>query len=202
MVIGLTDFRLFGYRIGGVPEKPPSNEKITTDVPFEKDYYSHEELDGLKDKELSPQVYRAVLTNRKISLASHYWHPISVLKNKPTPTYPIWSNVNYIGPNDRERVGEVVNDLFKKEVIERAPESCINCFPLLKLTKKNALGDKEDIRPCIDIRPMNPRLKDSDCPLPRVRDALDKVGPVKSLEAPYTTLDIKDSYFRFRIDSK
>lgn len=32
MVIGLPDFRLFGYRIEGVPVKRPSNENITTDV--------------------------------------------------------------------------------------------------------------------------------------------------------------------------
>lgn len=83
-----------------------------------------------------------------------------MLKIKPTPTDIIWIQVNYVGPHDSGRVGEVFNDLFNNIVIDRAPENFLNFFPLLTVPKKNSHGDTVDILPCLDLRQLNPRLKD------------------------------------------
>ena len=67
------------------------------------------------------------------------------------------------------------------------------------MPKKNEHGEKVDVRPCVDLRRLNARLPDIDYPLPRVQDVLDAVGSATGPSAMFTTLDIRDGYFRFPI---
>ncbi len=89
--------------------------------------------------------------------------------------------------------------MLANNAIEEAPESAQCCFSLLVVPKKNAEGIKTDIRPCLDLRPLNTRLRDIEYPLPKIQDIIDAIGSAKRPEVLYTTLDIRDSYFRFRV---
>lgn len=70
----------------------------------------------------------------------------------------------------------IVGQWFDSKVIENTPDDCANCFPILTVPKKNAYSNKFDIRPCINLRRLNSRLKYIDYPLPGVQEILDNVG--------------------------
>lgn len=117
----------------------------------------------------------------------------------PTETDLFWRKVNHISRKDYDRVNERVKMLFEGNVIERAPEDGVNCFSLLTVPKKNGKGEKVDIRPCLDLRPLNAKLRDIEYPLPKIQDVIDSVGSAKGPDKIYSHIDIKDSYFRFRV---
>ncbi len=199
MIIGLPDFAKFGFRIEGIPANTPQQLGMRADGIAMAAPEDDLPVDGLTAADLSADVAELVRVNGEIPLTSRCTHPLAELRITPDKTDPIWKNVNYVSKKDFQRVDEKITGLLDGNVIERAPDNCVNCFSLLTVPKKNGKGEKVDIRPCLDLRPLNPRLKDIDYPLPRVQDIIDNVGSVKGPEVLYTHIDIKDSYFRFRV---
>lgn len=196
MVIGLPDFPKFGYRIEGIPSQTPGVHLLVEDISEED---GSPAVDGLTAEDLHASVAAHVNENTSIPLTSRCNHPLAILRIMPTGTDPIWRNVNYVSRKDHDRVTERVKELLEGNVIEEAPEDCVNCFALLTVPKKDSKGEKVDIRPCLDLRPLNPRLKDIEYPLPKIRDVIDSVGSAKGPSSIYSHIDIKDSYFRFRV---
>ncbi len=201
MVIGIDHFKDFGYAIHGIPTKtiehnadPDANKNIEDK---DEDVI---EVDGLTAKDLSEEVEEALYKNQGLPLSSRCTHPLAVLKINPTNKESIWRRMNFVSRKDEDKVSEKIIKWEEAKVIEPAPEDCANCFPLLCVPKKDAYGNKVDIRPCLDLRLLNPKLPDIDYPLPRIQEILDRLGSVEGSEVLYSTIDIRDSYFRFRIE--
>ena len=75
-----------------------------------------------------------------------------------------------------ERVDKCIKGLLDGTVIEAASASTVCCFSFWTLSKKKAYGIKVDIRPCLDLRSLNARLKDIDFPLQKISEIIDLVG--------------------------
>lgn len=142
MVIGLPDFKALGFHIADVPAKSPEQMMESDRIVNEVDNEAGDMVDGLTAGELSPKVEEAVKRNAEISMASRFSHPLDVLSIKSNPTDPIWRNINYVNNKDKDRVGEVVEALLQREVMEMAPEECLNSFSLLTVPKKDAYGKR------------------------------------------------------------
>eukprot|EP00171_Calliarthron_tuberculosum_P006806 IDg6806t1 len=199
LVIGLSHFKNFGFNLSGVPALP---NHISTDLEHLGEVSDDEEyleFDNYKAADLSNDVTKALSHNQKLPLSSRCTHPLAVLRIEPSDTSPIWSRVNFVSPKNTDEVNAEVMRWLEAGVIERAPDDCGNSFPILCVPKKDAKGSKVDIRACVDLRRLNKRLPDNDYPLPKVQDILDEVGSARGPDAIYTTLDIRDGYFRFTI---
>ena len=157
------------------------------------------EVDAFTARDLAEEVQLALDENSRIPLSSRCNHPLAVLQLRPQNSEPVWKRVNFIQPRDTEKVTTKVREWVQSNVVEIAPEDCVNCFSLLAVPKKDGHGKKTDIRPCLDLRPLNSRLADIPYPIPRIQKVLDAVGSATGPAAMYTTLDIRDGYFRFRI---
>lgn len=199
LVIGLADFKTFGYYIKGVPAKSPDQYEDTEPIHIEFDPEDEKLVESSTALDLSLAAHKALSANQRIPLSSRCTHPLAVLKIKPTSNEPIWRRVNYVQPKDYERVSARVNEWFNGNVTEKAPHTAVNSFPLLSVPRKDAQGNKVDIRPCLDLRPLNPRLKDIPYPLPKIQEILDRLGSAHGKDVMYSTIDVKDGYFRFRI---
>ncbi len=198
LVIGLSHFNEFGYERRGIPVKPPAADSAASSE--EKHCPGTADLvDGLSAAELAPAVEEALQNNKHISAASRYTHELAFLNLKPTNNEKVWKRANYVSRQDEFRVNEKIEVWRKTEVIEIAPEGCTNCFPLLSVPKKDAYGKKVDVRHCLDLRLLNQNLSDISYPLPKIQDIINDVGYLSGPDVLYSTIDIKDSYFRFRI---
>ncbi len=174
LVIGLSHFALFGYELRGVPVKQPEDSDEE-----EKSENKHEKtdlVDGLTAGELHASVEDALGRNTEIPLSQRCTHELAILLLKPTSTEQIWKRINYVSKRDEPKVDEKVASWEEAGVIERAPETCKNAFPLLCVPKKDAYGNKVDVRPCLDLRQLNQRLPDVNYPLPKIRDIITQVG--------------------------
>jgi len=141
-----------------------------------------------------------VQENRNIPLPTRCLHPLAVLSLSPAIKIPIWKNANYVSPKDHQFVSDKVKQMLADQVVEKAPEECLNSFALVVVPKKDAYGRKIDRRLCIDLRPLNPRLTDIDYPLPNIKEILDSVGSFTGTDAVYSTIDIRDGYHRFNVE--
>ncbi len=133
-------------------------------------------VDGLTAADLSPFVDQALERNQEIPLSSRCSHVLAVLRLERKPATPIWRRLNYVSNADTQKVTSKVQEWLEADVIEVAPQTCTNNFPLLAVPKKDAQGRKVDIRPCLDLRQLNPRLDDMNYPMPRIQAILDRLG--------------------------
>lgn len=108
-------------------------------------------------------------------------------------------NINYVSPKDNEFVTVKIAHMMEHGVIEKAPNDCLNAFPLVVVPKKDAYGRKIEKRLCLDLRRSNPRVQDIEYPLPKIKDVIDSIGSVKGDDTVYSTIDIRDGYHRFKI---
>ncbi len=198
LVIGLSHFNEFVCELRGIPVKPPASDSAA--LSEEKHCRDTADLvDGLSAAELAPAVEEALQNNKRIPAASRCTHELAILNLKPANNEQVWKRANYVSRQDEVRVNEKIEVWRKTEVIEIAPEGCTNCFPLLSVPKKDAYGKKVDVRPCLDLRLLNQKLSDISYPLPKIQDIINDVGSLSGPDVLYSTIDIKDSYFRFRI---
>lgn len=200
LVIGLSHFTDFGFHISGVPVKKPEEE--ISDITANTEAFDEPQVDGLTAEELHQEVSEATLQNGNLHRSAVCPHPLAVLELNPTDSSPIWRHINFVNGTDKERVTEIIHEWLRDQVIEIAPAECVNCFSVLAVPKKNAFGQKTDVRPCIDLRPLNTRIAEVNYPMPKVQEILDGLGSASGVHALYTTLDIRDSYFRFRIPER
>ena len=202
LVIGLDHFQQFGYELRGVPALPPHS---STQVTAEEDLPAlTEDEDGPTDfamtaEELSPRVAAVVETNQQLTESSYCTHPLATLPLKPSDTSPIWRRLNFVSKKDADAVNATVSRWLRINVIERAPQDCLNCFPLLAVPKRDNDGIKKGVRPFLDVRLLNSRLPPDNYELPRIQDILDQVASALAREVRYTTLDIQEGVFRFVI---
>ncbi len=106
--------------------------------------------------------------------------------------------MHYVNKEYFPKVTARVQKMLAKHVIEGAPTTAQCCFSLFVVPKKNAEGIKTDVRPCLDLRLLNLRLKDIECPQLKIQDIINAIGSAKGCNLFYTILDVKDSYFRSR----
>lgn len=200
MVIGLDHFTKFGFEVRGVPSFPPKTSNIDEEEEVIKSPMNSEdydEVDGLTAADLDHEVSAALERNQKLSPSSYCSHPLAVLPLKPIDATPVWRRMNFVSKKDEADVTEVIERWLKVNVIEPAPEDCMNCFPLLAVPKKDSEGRKTGVRPCLDVRLLNTRLPDDDYELPRVQDVIDQTASVKGDNVYYTTIDIVEGFLRF-----
>ena len=84
-------------------------------------------------------------------------------------------------------------------MIEKAPEDCLNCFPLLAVPKTDSDGRKTGTRPCLDVRLLNSRLPSDDYELPCIQEVIDQTASIKGNDVYYTSIDIAEGFLRFTI---
>lgn len=137
-------------------------------------------------------------TNKNLPLSSRCTHALAKVSIKPTDKSPIWSQTNFVSRKGEASIDIEIQRWLTAEVIERAPGDCTIAFPILSVPKKVGRGMKVDVRLCLDLRRLNPRIPDVEYSLPEIQNNLDSVGSVSGRDMLYTTLEIWDGY----LDSK
>ena len=175
MVTGLPFFKDFGYKLSGVPYAK-AGQREANDEPITPERLVESPVDGLTAADLAPEVEEEVKRNQQIPLSSRCEHPLAVLRVQPKIMEPILRRINFFQPKNAEKVTQKIQQWINDKVIELAPDDCVYCVSLLTVPKKNAHGEKTDLRPCLDLRPLNSRLADLPYPLPKVQEVLDDIG--------------------------
>ncbi len=193
----LRHLAIFGKEGQGVPVKKPgdSEEKERNDDKYEKT----DLVDGLTAGEIQVSVKDALKRNSEIPLAHRCTHKVAIMQLKRTNTDQIWTRIIYVSKKVEPKADENVAACEETGVIKRATEACKNAFPLLCVPKQAAFVNKFDFGLHLDLRQLNHRLPDVEYPLPKIQDITAQVGSLSDPSVTYSTVDIRDSYFRFPI---
>lgn len=129
MVIGLDQFKEFGFEVRGVTTFPPKarnvedeNKLVETPMPSE----DHDVVDGLTAADIDPEVQAEMERNQTLSPMSHCYHQLQFLPLKPIYPTPVWRRMNFVSKKDEDEVTEVIERWLTVKVIKPAPEECLN----------------------------------------------------------------------------
>jgi hypothetical protein len=193
VIIGLKDFKILGYSLSGVPVKPPgATETVAQEM--EVDEEPIEDSDGIND----PRVVEALRENADIDILTPCTHPLAVfhVEVEAEPTH--WARRNFIKPSDYSDVAKVVYEWKAKGVIAERTAAITHCYSLLVVDKKDEEGKKEGIRVCIDLRPLNAIMKNTEFPLPTIPEIISKIGQCSGPNTRRSKIDCTQAYMRFK----
>jgi len=94
-----------------------------------------------------------------------------------------------------DKVTELVNSWLDDNVIGIAPSDTTFNTPIFIIPKKDEFGNKTDVRPCLDFRPLNEILPNDCFPLPKISDIFESLAGAQY----FSTLDLKSAYHRLPI---
>ncbi len=102
-MIGLRSFNDFGYKIEGIPTKPPVSEKHGN-TELSKSVEDMPAVDGLYALDLSDEVHEALEKNQELPLSSRCTHPLAFLRISPKNKDNIWKTMNFVSRKDEGKV--------------------------------------------------------------------------------------------------
>jgi hypothetical protein len=124
-------------------------------------------------------------------------HPASVirLEGKDGSIEPIWRTQYPLPKAAEQAVDATVEGWIKKGyVVDADPGSPWN-FPLTVAAKKDLLGNKVDVRVCLDSRALNAKLKEFKYPVPRIMQMYEQVAGHEF----YSSIDLRDAYMQWAL---
>jgi len=88
---------------------------------------------------------------------------------------------------ERLEVQMIIDDLLSREIIQ--PSTSPYCACVVPVRKKN-----NEMRLCVDLRPLNYRIIKQKYPFPAMEDGLSRLG-----KSVFTFLDLKDSFYQIGV---
>ena len=140
----------------------------------------------------------ALQENAEIDILTPCTHPLAVfhVEVESEPTH--WARRNFIKPSDHADVAKAVHEWASKGVIVERTVPVTHCYSLLVVDKKNEAGKKEGIRVCVDLRPLNAIMKDTEFPLPTIPEIINVIGQYSGPNSRRSKIDCTQAYMRFR----
>jgi hypothetical protein len=148
-----------------------------------------------------PLVVTALQTNSEITGFCNLPQSIVHFKVKEEMKQKLYRKQYPIAHQLKPLVSQVIERWFKAGKIRIAPTGCAYNNALVVAPKKDKDGKITGIRPCLDTRPLNDALEDSDrFQLPHIRRSLESFAGGKI----FGEFDLEDAYLQFlvHIDSQ
>jgi hypothetical protein len=119
------------------------------------------------------------------------------LEGRDGPIAPIYCTQYPLPKASAQAVHDTVEGWLKKGyMVDADPGSPWN-FPLTVAAKKDLLGNKVDIRVCLDSRALNAKLKEFKYPVPRIMQMYEQVAGHDF----YSSIDLRDAYMQWALHS-
>ena len=195
MLLGMDLFGKLGFSLNNLPFSWPEEKKVEIEVHVVKeapeiDLPSGVGLDGiaeewhqvLSDNAALPEGNVCRLTEAELGIPTGDSKPVYVRQ------YPIPHAL-------MSRVRDRVEQWDKAGITVEAPWNCPYNLAMLCADKPaKEIGDKDDVRVCLDTRPLNEKITEvPDSSMPLLRDVLDRLGEFKWI----SVIDLADSYHQF-----
>jgi hypothetical protein len=183
MVIGLDLFKPLGYQLQNIPILYPTEndmkktKKKKKNNKYQNNDTSLEELSkyGIGSDGIAEEWRKVLADNAALPISSTCLIPESELSINTGDHKSVWIRQYPIPQALQERVKEWKENGW----ISKAPENCQWNVPLLAVPKpSNDPNIPDDIRVCLDGRPINAVIQDTpDSNLPGIREIIDRLGP-------------------------
>lgn len=193
MIFGMDYMQDFGISLRGAPAAIPGQQADGGQfTPLTLDDRLSEPPDEVttKERKRAMAVWRPLLEeNARIPVDARCTLPGATLKVDTGDAEPVQVRANFVRANVEPVVDKKVAEWLRDGVIETNPTGRW-AFPLVVAPKKDATGQKNAWRVCLDLRKLNSLIASDNYPIPRLADVFRRMHEKRY----FTTLDMRESY--------
>ena len=196
-IIGMDLFNQLDFKLSNVPITWPESKEERVDKPVAVMDNKIELPSSVNEHGIAEEWKKVLEDNMRIPVSSTCNLENSEVAINTEDAKPVYVRQYPIPQGLMERVLQRIQEWIDNKWIVSAPLNCPWNLPLIAANKPaKEIGEKDDIRLCLDARWINDKIIDSvDSNLPLLREVLDQLGDFQWI----TLLDLADSYHQFRL---
>jgi hypothetical protein len=196
MLLGMDLFDQLGFGLNNLPFSWPEEEKVEIEVKSRKKIPEVVEMPpGVGEDGIAEEWRQVLADNAALPEGNVCKLPEAILDIPTGDSKPVYVRQYPIPQALVERVRERIKQWDAAGITIEAPWNCPYNIALLCADKPaKEIGEKDDVRVCLDARALNERIVESpDSSMPLLRDVLDRLGEFQWI----SVIDLADSYHQF-----